>query len=414
MTAQRADILVVGGGPAGSSAACRLARAGLDVLIVEKKRFPREKTCGDGLTPRSVRALIDLGMAEELAGWHHVRGLRAYGAGQVLELPWPEHPVFPSYGAVVTRAELDMAIAERAKKEGVTFCEETEAVAPITDDGVLTGVRVRSAGGQNRDIAAPYVVVADGSLSRFGRSLGNVRDLRHPLGMAIRGYFASPRDRDSFIESHLDIRDAQGQSLPGYGWVFPEGNGTVNIGVGLLSTFRGYKGVNTSRLMESFCHAVPDYWQIDPETGQSVRGGKLPMGMSVRPRVGPNWVTVGDAGGAINPFNGEGIAYAMETAEIATDVLLDAIRSGNGTRLARYPELLDARYADYFRAGRAFVRLIGEPRAMKVLTAVGMRSRPLMRFVLRVMANLLAPDLNRPDEALYRMAERLVLLGPEP
>lgn len=409
-----ADVVVVGGGPAGSSAATRLARAGFDVVVLEKKRHPREKTCGDGLTPRSVKALMDLDMDDELGRWHKVHGLRAWGGGRKLELRWPDHPVFPPYGAIVRRAELDLALAERARKEGAAYHEETEALEPVLRDGLVAGVVVRPRGAAPREVRAPYVIVADGSLSRFGRRLGCRRDPKYPLGMAIRGYFESPRHADPYMESHLDIRDAQGRALPGYGWIFPVGDGWVNVGIGLLSTFKGWKGVNTSHLMDAFSRAAPAYWEIDPGAGRSIRGGKLPMGMSVRPRIGPNWVVVGDAGGVLNPFNGEGIAYAMETAEVAADVVADALRTGSGTSLARYPAILDERYGSYYRTARAFTRLLGQPAVSKRLVQIGMRSQRLMEVVLRVMANLIVPGLNRPENVLYSAAEALVAIGPEP
>lgn len=410
----RADVVVVGGGPAGASTAARLAAAGHDVVVLEKKHHPREKTCGDGLTPRSVKALLDLGMAEEVRRWHPVRGLRAYAGGLCLELDWPDHPHFPRHGAVVTRAKLDLAIADRARKHGALLVEGTEATSAVLKDGIVRGVAVRPHGGAETSIRASLVVVADGSLSRFGRSLGNARDRRYPLGMAIRGYFDSPRDRDDFIESHIDIRDREGRSLPGYGWVFPEGDGTVNVGIGLLSTFRGWRGVNTTDLMDAFTRVVPDHWGIDPDAGRSVRGGKLQMGMSVKPRFGPNWLTVGDAGGVINPFNGEGIAYALETAEVASGFLDAALRHGDGTVLAGYAQELDRRYADYYRTARLFVRLIGEPKIMRALANVGMRSQTIMAAVLRIMANLVTPELRDPSERAYAIAERLVAIGPEP
>lgn len=414
MIPDRADVVVVGGGPAGASAAARLAGAGHDVVVVEKMRHPREKTCGDGLTPRSVKALIDLDMADEVSRWHPVRGLRAYVGGRCLELDWPDHPVFPRCGAVVTRAELDAAIAERARKAGAVFLEDTEATAPQLENGILRGVEVKPRGGASARVSAGFVVIADGSLSRFGRSLGNARDRRYPLGMAIRGYFDSPRDRDDYIESHIDVRDGDGRSLPGYGWVFPEGNGSVNVGIGLLSTFRGWKGVNTSELMDAFARVVPAHWAIDPESRRNVHGGKLQMGMSVRPRVGPNWIAVGDAAGAINPFNGEGIAYALETAELAAEVIGDAVHRGDATGLWRYGTELDRRYAAYYRTARGFVRLIGEPAVMRVLSNVGMRSERIMAAVLRIMANLLTPELRDPEEVVYSLLERIVAVGPEP
>src|SRR2546430_2561605 len=170
------------------------------------------------------------------------------------------------------------------------------------------------AGARGAGVRARYLVVADGANSRFGRALGAARDRSYPMGMAVRGYFESPYHDDPWIESHLDLRDREGNHLPGYGWVFPVGDGTVNVGVGLLSTFQGWKSVNTSHLMDAFVATAPKRWDIRPETSCGPpTGGKLPTGGSVVPSVGPTWLVVGDAAGSINPFNGEGIAYAYET-----------------------------------------------------------------------------------------------------
>ncbi len=122
---------MVGGGPAGSACAYWLAEAGWDVAVVEKKVFPRAKTCGDGLTPRAVRQLADMGVEGALVGAHRYRGLRAYGFGQSMELPWPEHPSFPNYGYTITRHDLDGIVNERAAKAGATVWQGTEAVEPI-------------------------------------------------------------------------------------------------------------------------------------------------------------------------------------------------------------------------------------------------------------------------------------------
>jgi flavin-dependent dehydrogenase len=220
---------------------------------------------------------------------------------------------------------------------------------------------------------------------------------------------------DPWIESHLDIVDKNGEHLPGYGWIFPVGDGTVNVGVGLLSTFSGWKDINTTHLMNAFVEMAPDYWEISPETAVGpATGGRLPTGGSVDPKVGPNWVVAGDAAGSVNPFNGEGIAYAYETGRLAADAVELALSTGDGLALQRYPEQLDEIYGQYFRVARAFVKAIGNPAVMRELTRVGMHSQTLMEWILRIMANLMRPDQIAPPEAIYALVERAVAIAPEP
>src|SRR5580693_4889391 len=278
--------------------------------MVEKKEFPREKTCGDGLTPREVRQLADMDLEDALAGSHRCTGLRAFGFGHSIEMPWPEHPNFPNYGYTITRHDLDGLVAARAAAAGATLLQGTEVMAPIVEEAaapaanlpILSGVDVKEKGETHtRPIKARYVVVADGSNSRMGRMLGTSRRRELPMGMALRGYYRSERHDDPFIESHLDIRDAEGNVVPGYGWIFPMGDGRVNVGVGLLSTDQRWKGVNTTKLMDAFVAGAAESWGLSEATSCGPpTGGRLPMGLSVGPLVGPNAVVIGDAAGLIN------------------------------------------------------------------------------------------------------------------
>jgi menaquinone-9 beta-reductase len=413
--APRHDVVVVGGGPSGAATAYWLAEAGHDVLLVEKKHYPREKTCGDGLTPRSVKQLEDMGLAEALAEHHKFFGLRSIAFGRTLELAWPKHPDFPEYGYVITRKDLDHLVADRAVKAGATLWQDAEATHPLVDNGLVRGAVVhRKDLGTTEEVEARYLVVADGANSRFGRALGTSRNRNYPLGMAIRGYFESPRHDEPWIESHLDIRDKAGNVLPGYGWIFPVGDGRVNVGIGLLSTFNQWKAVNTTHLMEAFVDYAPSSWGISPETSCGPpTGGRLPMAMSVGPHAGPTYLVTGDAGGAINPFNGEGIAYAYETARLAAEYLHDALRTGNGLALQGYDQELQETYGLYYKVARAFVKIIGRPELMRALVSTGMRSRTLMEWVLRIMANLLRPDELGPAEAAYKAVAALARLVPE-
>jgi geranylgeranyl reductase family protein len=425
---RRCDVLVVGGGPSGAACAYWLATAGHDVVLVERKRYPREKTCGDGLTPRSVRQLEDMGLADELAGaGHRFQGLRSHGFGRTLELTWPHHPDLPGYGYVITRRDLDALVAERAVKAGAAVWDGTEALEPVVEAGLVRGARVRSrpgaedpadaagaAAGRPAEVRARYTVVADGANSRLGRSLGTSRNRAYPLGMAIRGYWTSPRHDEPWIDSWLDIRDKAGNVLPGYGWIFPVGDGRINVGIGLLSTFNQWKAVNTTHLLQQFAEYAPASWDIRPETACGPpTGGRLPMGLSVGPRSGPTWLVVGDAGGTINPFNGEGIAYAYESGRWAADAVHLALASGDGLALQTYEERLEEAYALYYKVARAFVRIIGRPELMKVLVTTGMRSRSLMEWVLRIMANLIRPDELGPAEAAYRAVAAVASLVPD-
>ena len=259
------------------------------------------------------------------------------------------------------------------------------------------------------------MIVADGSLSRFGRGLGTQRRRDYPYGLGVRGYYASPNSTDGFLESQLDIRDTEGRSMPGYGWVFPLGDGTVNVGVGVMSSFKGWKDVNTSAVLDAYVAGLPEYWEtsIESQVGRPV-GGKLPMAFSIGPKVGPNWLLVGDAAGAVNPFNGEGIDYAYETGRLAADVVVDALAGGGPGALHRYGQALHDEYGAYHKVARAFAIAIGNPSMMRALTRIGLRSRPLMEWVLKVMANLLEPEERGMEERVYAAIEKVVAVGPEP
>jgi geranylgeranyl reductase family protein len=408
------DVLVVGAGPAGSSASYWLAQAGHRVLTVEKSTFPRDKTCGDGLTPRAVHELQRMGLGDTLQRYHRFEGLRATGHGRVLELQWPSHGTFPSYGYVVRRCDLDAFVADHAVEAGAELRQATTAVAPLWEDGRVAGATLKGKDGRYDEVRARYVVVCEGAKTTFGRELGTVQNRDFPQGMALRGYFRSPRHDDPWIESALDLRDRNGHSLPGYGWIFPVGNGTINVGVGLLSTFKHYKSINTTRLLEEYVATAPSYWGISADTAVGrATGGRLPMGGSVGPKAGPGWLLAGDSAGTVNPFNGEGIDYAYETGRMAAGVIGDALRANDPSLLARYPHLLDDEYGRYFKVARLFAKVIGRPALMRELTRVGLRSRPLMEWVLRIMANLLRPDELGPAEAAYKAAAALARVVPE-
>ena len=280
-----------------------------------------------------MHQLNEMGLGDQLAQFHRYNGLRATGMGRQLELQWPSHPVYPQHGYVVRRRELDMMVARNAVDAGATLLEGHEALQPIVDRGFVRGAVVQPPDGEPIEIRARYVVVADGANSRFGRSLGTFRTREWPYGTAIRTYWETPRHAEPWIESALDVKDRNGNPMPGYGWIFPVGDGTVNIGVGLLSTFREFKSVNTTHLLDAYAHQVADRWEIQPDKPEcKATSGRIPMGGSVGPKAGPSYLVIGDAAGSVNPFNGEGIDYAYETG---TDGGARAARGARGGRRQR-------------------------------------------------------------------------------
>lgn len=405
-------ILVVGGGPAGSAAAYWLARDGHDVTLVEKKEYPRDKTCGDALTPRAIRQLQDMEFDFEIAPFHRITGLRSYaGDDLVIELPWPDHSRFPNWGGMIRRSDLDGQVATLAEKQGVRIMEKTSAT-PVIEDGVLTSVALDH-NGQTETVIPEVTVIADGSMNRFGRDLGTARRKDYPLGLAVRGYYSSPRSTDPYLESQLDLRDSSGATIPGYGWVFPLGDGTVNVGVGLLSTFKRWKHVNTTHMMRDYVAIAPDYWELSEETKlTNPVGGKLTMSFSKAPLVGSNWLTIGDAAGAINPWNGEGISYAYETGRIAARYVGESLGADDLGLLQRYPRHLEDEYGLYYKMARIFVKLIGHPSVMRTIAHTGLRNGTLMSWTLKVMANLLDEDDKHMGERTYDALAEVVRTLP--
>lgn len=430
MVIREVDVIVAGGGPGGATAAYHLAIRGKRVLVIEKSAFPREKVCGDGLTPRAVKALHHMGLDTSGPGWARADGLRIIGAGHVLELPWPELDSWPGYALVRSRLDLDELLLGHAEKAGASVWTETEVVDPILDaDGVVVGVTCRSVRGPEDDqpslfdgpskrgrtkgeimeVRAPIVIAADGVANRFGQALGVRRIVRRPMGVAVRTYYRSPRAKDNYLESYLELRSGS-DLLPGYGWIFPTPDGTVNIGLGLLNSSQHFQRVDYRKLLTDWVAELPPEWEISPETQISpIRGAGLPMGFNRTALAKPGLMLIGDAAGAVNPFNGEGIAYAMETGEIAAGAAIEALAAGSPHALRVYPDRLREAYEGYFILGRAFVKLIGEPRVMRFLTQHGLKRPDLMRFAFKVLANLSEP---RRGDAHDRIFNAMVKLAP--
>jgi geranylgeranyl reductase family protein len=404
------DVLVVGAGPGGSAAAYHLARHGIDVTMVERSAFPREKVCGDGLTPRGVAAMLKMGVDPNDPRFERAVGLRVYSRDTMIELPWPELSSWPDFGLVMTRLDLDQLLAERAKKAGARLLERTEAVEPTLIDGWVRGATVRPS--EEKDVAptevrSRFVIACDGAASRFAKPAGVVRDQTRPLGIAARRYYRTDYHPGPWLESWLDLWEGD-LLLPGYGWLFPVAGGTINLGAGLLNTFKNFKDVSAQRLFNAFATMLPASCGISEETAEGrLLSGPLPMSMNRAPQAVPGMLLVGDAAGAVNPFNGEGIAYAMETGEIAADLVYEALVKDRPGIAMLYPAVLRERYGRYFTIGRGFARAVGKPSIMGLATRFMLPRPAVMNFALRVMGNLSDGRDGNMQDKLFYLLERL-------
>nr|WP_236683197.1 geranylgeranyl reductase family protein [Demequina sediminicola] len=402
----QADVIVVGAGPGGSAVAYYLAREGFNVIALEKSRFPREKVCGDGLTPKAVKELQLLNLPTPREdGWIPNWGLRMVGGGHRLEFPWHEQESFPNYGLSLTRSSFDHTLAEHARSAGADIREGWFVTGSVRDDltGRVIGVTAKATDEKGRKVgdevtySAPLVIAADGVSARIALGLGMERMDNRPMGVAVRTYFETPRHDEEWMEGHLTIRDSESHLLPGYGWIFPLGDGTANIGLGTLSPNGAPSGLDHRALFDNWVREDLKDWGIDPDAPVSkVQGAAIPMAFNRQPHYVPGLMLVGDSGGMVSPFNGEGIAYAMQSARRASEAVV-AWREArtDGAReaaLESYADQMKEDLGGYFSLGRVFAELIDHPSVMRLCTRYGLPRPLVMHFTHKLLADVYEPS----------------------
>ncbi len=385
------DLVVVGAGPAGSAAAIAAQRSGLQTLLLDAQGPGRDKTCGDGLTPRAVETLEALNL--EVPAYRN-KGLKLHGYGGDVEAPWPR-----GEGSAAPRAVFDAMLVDEARTAGATIRQNCAATGVEFSGGAISAVKT-----DQGSVRAKWVVVADGVRSPFGKKLGREWHKGEVFGIAARSYCDSPFSDEPWMHSHVELRDADGVIQPGYGWIFPLGNGTVNLGCGALSTDARPAKVNTKKLLADYAAQQREAWSLGPE--QAVTSALLPMGGAVSNVAGPNWVLIGDAAACVNPLNGEGIDYGLETAVLAVEL----INAGGDLTLA-WPALLRSHYGDAFTLARTLARLLTYPQFLPLAGPVALRGlggRYLMPAAARLMGNLVQEDDRDLVARVWRAAGRVV------
>ena len=388
-----AEVIVVGAGPAGSAAAAWAARTGREVLVVDAAEFPRDKACGDGLTPRAVEELHQLGLADWLDGRVRHHGLRMAGFGSSVQVRWPGQS-FPKWSSAVPRTELDDRIRKTAEESGASMLLGCKAVDVSRDSAGRVAEVVLADG---RRVSCRHLIVADGARSTLGRVLGRQWHQQTVYGVAARAYLRSPRADEPWISSDLELRSTEGKVLPGYGWIFPLGNGEVNLGVGALATARRPAEVALRPLLTHYASLKSQQWGFDGPP-RAVSSALLPMGGAVSGVAGPNWMLVGDAAACVNPLNGEGIDYGLETGRLAAEML------GTGDLPTAWPALLQSHYGRGFSVARRLGLLLTMPRFLPTTGPLAMRSARIMDLAVRVMGNLVTDADTDLVARMWRLA----------
>lgn len=395
------QVLVVGAGPAGAATAYHLAKAGIDVLVLEKASFPRDKICGDGLTPGAVKEILAMGINPLAEGWQPNYGLSVIGGGHRITLPWPKAGSLPAYGLTRQRTQLDQRLIQQAVAAGARLMENTVVQDLLTDgDGYARGVNAIQRDRETRQkhelsFRAEYVVDCTGANARLASRQGRTPLKNRPMAVAARAYFRSPRGNETMMESHLELWDGKpGKSnlLPGYGWLFPMGDGIVNVGLGSVSSGAQSTKLPYKEIFHRWVANLPEEWGLNEENMVGpLRSAPLPMAFNRKPAYENGLLLVGDAAGMVSPFNGEGIAPAMFAGRRAADALVQALgrtsRAQSELALREYPRDLLDQYGGYYTLGRIFVRLIENPQIMHACTKYGLDKPALMRFVHKMLSD---------------------------
>lgn len=387
------DAIIVGAGPGGSAAAHFLSKHGLDVVLLDRAAFPRDKTCGDGLTPRALRVLDQMGMLSQVTE----RGCRVDG----YEVVAPNGrsttaAIAAPHGAVVLpRVTLDDLVLRRAIASGARFESGVSVgrIEPAAD-------RVRAVTQNGRSFEGRVAIVATGAASGVLKSSGILKRQPHAM-LAARAYF---EDLHHEVARQFQLR-FDSVPMPGYGWVFPVGVHAANVGVGFLPGRRG--GRTAAQAFDQFMHGkalrriLDGGRQVGPVKGYPIRVDFLSA-----PTYGERTLLVGEAAGLVNPLTGEGIDYALESGLLAADHVSHGLSaSGNHAWLVEYDRILRSRFEKIFRFSEWIRDWYCKPPLLNLLVRLA-NHRPELR---QLLANIVLGEREPRGYGPATMAARLLV-----
>lgn len=354
------DLVIAGGGPSGSAAAWQAAQMGAKVVVLDKAAFPRDKPCGDGLTARAVSYLQKMGLAHEVAQFHRVNRVTVFSPSQ-WELSFPKRPGMPDHGHTVSRTELDTLLLKHAESAGAVVRQGAEVGEPIFDSrGRVSGVVLKS----GEKVHGDAVIAADGAYSPIKRALKIDSEYNGYTAIAIRSEMYANRPDSDSLDVHLNL-EFQGDQLPGYAWVFPMGDGRVNIGLGYINSYKNWQAINATQFLGDFLRRLPREWELpaieELKKNKSVRAWRLPMGFTAWPPWRPGVLFTGDSLGAGRPTSGAGISKALESGLAAGECAVAALENGGPDDFTNYAQRMDAAWGKEYRRGRLFHKLAGRP-----------------------------------------------------
>ncbi len=399
------DVAVIGAGPGGSSAAHYLAQSGLDVLLLDKFDFPRDKTCGDGLTPRALHVLDDMGILPEVrkVGFQ-INGLELHArSGIQLETPIPAHPQYPNHLIVAPRLQLDDIIRRRAIQSGAHFESSVRVRGVEQGDGF---VRILSAqGGKQQSYCAKLLIVAVGANLRLLQDLGILKQAPK-LIRAARAYFENVSGLSDHIQAHFED-----VPLPGYGWVFPTSATSANIGLGYWSTLwpSSHKPASPRSEMDAFLNSPKLSKMLkDAEMLGPIQSYPLRIDFNSAPTFGERILLVGESAGLVSPLTGEGIDFALESGQLAAGFIAQKISVGDfsASVLAGYDRLLRDHFQSIFRFLSYMRRLYINPLLMNRTILVSEKRPEIKRILINVLMSQ-----QHPSEMITPQVVRRVLLG---